>query len=230
MAAAFENSILPCFQTATSIRLQLTKRFTTFPSDTELKQNANVVTLSYHIRTFLKSVPRLGRRHWQHMLRRAYPELMQDTLQTIMTKLVVRCWKLRSSATHTSSLHDFLEFCAGEGNLSAACLQASMKGHALDVRYTPHHNMLTRIGLRCWLDCISESKPEALIWFGTRCSSFVTICSSVHKRCAANGFWGDQERRFVRDGNIMMVPQTVAWGVQFENGSMRYSHFYVYNS
>ncbi len=85
-----------------------------------------------------------------------------------------------------------------------------MKGLALDLRYHPDHNMTTRVGLRLWIDCASASKPGAMEWFGTRCSSFVGLSRRHHKRSVSNGYWGDQGLKFVREGNIMIVPDSVA--------------------
>ena len=100
------------------------------------------------------------------MLVRAFPELENNELDQILAKLVVRCWRLRASAK-PYALHDFIEFCAGQGNLTMACLMSMLFGVALDLRYHPHHNMITRIGLRVWIDCIPETNPGAMIWFGT---------------------------------------------------------------
>ena len=70
--------------------------------------------------------------------------------------------------------------------------------------------MRTHKGLRTWIDCISETKPGAMCWFGTRCSSFTGMSRRYHKRCAANGFWGDCSRKFVCEGNIMLVVTALA--------------------
>ena len=197
------NMALPCFYAATCWRLKLKKRYVTFPSDEDL-QSHEVNLLRPALQDFLASVPRCHRKHWQKLLRKAYPELKQDTLQSIMLKLVVRSWRLKASG-RLIALHDFIEFCAGQGNLSAECGLAMMKGLAMDVAYHSDHNMLTRLGLRCWIDAVSEAKEGAMIWFGTRCSSFVGMCRNQHHRVAANGFWGDEHYSFVRDGNMMMV-------------------------
>ena len=111
---------------------------------------------------------------------------------------------LRASA-QPYALHDCIEFCAGQGNLTLACLMSRMHGVALDRQYHPDHDMITRIGLRVWIDCISETKPGAMVWWGTQCSSFVLMCKVHHKRSAENGFWGDCKHRFVREGNMMQL-------------------------
>ena len=84
-----------------------------------------------------------------------------------------------------------------------------MWGLALDLQYSKDHNMTTRAGLRCWLDAMAESRFNAGIWFGTRCSSFVGLCRNNHGRSPANGYWGHRKKKFVKLGNLMMV----VWGL-----------------
>lgn len=167
----------------------------------DLPGTAGLKEVIHHI---FQTVRQRHRRSWQKMLRVAYPELKNDTIEEIMLKLVARCCWLRETAKDFAQ-HDFVEFCAGEGNLTMECLNAMLHGVALDIKYHPHHNMITSTGLRCWIDSISESRIHALVWFGTQCSSFVSICASNHKRNAENGFWGDVQREFVRKGNLMQV-------------------------
>lgn len=117
----------------------------------------------------------------------------------------MRCWALRA-ILDPSALHDFIEFCAGQGNLTAECLKLRLFGMALDIIYNEDHNMMTRVGLRLMIDIISESKPGAMNWWGTRCSSFVGMSRRHHQRCQVNGFWGNYKKYgFVRDGNMMQV-------------------------
>ena len=198
------NMQLPCFKAATSVRLRLTRRFTTFMPDDELQQSEEAAQLGEQIGKFLGNVPRRHRRHWQKFLRLAYPELKANSLQDAMVKLVIRCWHLRSSA-RPFALHDFIEFCAGQGNLSVQCLKSFLHGLALDKIYHSDHDMMTRVGLRCWIDAAGETRPGAMVWFGTRCSSFVGMCRYHHNRVEANGYWGNEKHQFVRDGNMQMV-------------------------
>ena len=116
--------------------------------------------------------------------------------------LAVRCWTLRG---FKRSKHDFVEFCAGQGNLSSECMRLGMFGATLDIDYTPDHNMMTATGLRVMIDCISKSKVGALNWWGTKCSSHVRACYYHHQRNEDNGFWGNQSLDWVRDGNLQQV-------------------------
>ena len=198
------NMNSPAFKAAASTHLNLTKRFTSFPSNQDLEALPEARRLKAFIVEFLQHVPRLHCMTWRNMLLRAYPELEGNELDEILTKLVVRCWRLRASAK-PYALHDFIEFCAGQGNLTMACLRSMLYGLCLDLLYHEDHNMITRKGLRFWIDCISESKIGAMCWWGTRCSSWSGMSRRYHKRSASNNFWGDCSRLFVRQGNVMQV-------------------------
>ena len=158
------------------------------------------------IHKFCERVPRIHQRSWKKMLCKTYPELAGETLPRMMHKLVVRCWVLRRTLTQAER-HDFVEFCAGQGNLSSECIRLGMAGATLDIDYTPDHNMMTARGLRIMIDCISRSKISALHWWGTRCSSHVPACYFHHQRNEANGFWGDESLDWVRNGNLQQVPR-----------------------
>ena len=139
------------------------------------------------------------------MLHQAFPELRAVTeLPVLLQSLVVRCWMLRRAKR--SYLNDFVEFCAGQGNLSRECMCLQLFGAALDIDYTPDHNMMTKTGLRIMIDCISRSKVAALNWWGTKCSSHVAACLYHHQRGEENGSWGNEELDWVRAGNIQQVP------------------------
>jgi hypothetical protein len=199
------NMNMVAFEAAAgAARLKLTKQYTTMPSYDELNLPDAIVLLG-DIVVILKGIPTRHRRTWQKMLSRAFPELGGAKLDKALQMLIVRCWKLRASM-NASATHDFIEFCAGDGNLTAECLEIGLFGAALDIRYHEEHNMITRVGLRVMLDCISETKPGALTWWGTRCSSFVAICKARHGRSSDNGFRGNTNYAFVRDGNMMQVP------------------------
>jgi len=197
-------NMLPFKAAANIAKFSLTPRLTSFPLDAELNGMTDADSISEVIVEFLRSINQLHKQTWQKMLIDAYPELANNTLERLLVKLVVRCWKLRSNINH-SNLHDFIEFCAGQGNLTTECLKALMHGVAVDIQYHPDHNMLTCIGLRVWIDCISEAKPGALVWHATRCSSFVNMSRRHHMRSAKNGFWGNCQYAFVREGNMMQV-------------------------
>ena len=203
------------FQAAASAaKLRLTPRYTTFPTVEELRSPDATCMLTY-ITALVKNLSKKHRRTFHKMIRKAYPELTMRGLPQLLLALVVRCWLLRASASYFA-LHDFIEFCAGSGNLSLECLRQQLFGIALDITYSREHDMRTRLGLRIWIDSISETVPGALVWHGTRCSAFSGMSRRNHKRCAENKYWGDTSRRFVREGNIMMALRVLGgslWGV-----------------
>ena len=84
-------------------------------------------------------------------------------------------------------------------------LMAFLRAVAFDSEYHQDHNMITGVGLRCWLDAVAECEYGAGLWFGTRCSSFVGLCRNGHGRSAKNGYWGHRKKNFVRVGNLMMA-------------------------
>ena len=191
--------------TGIASKLRLTDRFVTMPSEKDL-QEPDAIAMHGFINKALQFVPRQHQKTWQKMLVASFPEIKRSCpLDHILLILVVRCWQLRDTAG-PSALHEFVEFCAGFGNLTLACLQAMLHCVALDVEYHPDQNMLTRIGLRVWIDVISETKPLASCWWGTRCSSFVGLSRRHHQRSVENGFWGNDLMDFVREGNMMQVP------------------------
>ena len=117
------------FQAAASAaKLMLTTRFLVFPSDKYLKA-PDVNNILQLITQVLLDVPSWHQKSWRKMLIGAFPELDSDnnSLSQIIAKLVLRCHYLRATAK-PYALHDFVEFCAGQGNLTMACLMEMMHG------------------------------------------------------------------------------------------------------
>ena len=203
------NMRMVAFEAATSVSFvqKFNPRYWSMPSDEELK-GPDAINLLELISKILKDIPKWHRKTWRKMLNASFPELGEGTLDQALLKLLVRCWKLRKSA-HPHALYEFVEFCAGEGNLTAECLKQRLFGLALDVIYDPDHDMTTPVGLRVMIDSISEAKPGAMNWWGTQCSSFVSMGFNNHNRREDNGFWGNTNFPFVRDGNMKQVPWAV---------------------
>ena len=95
-------------------------------------------------------------------------------------------------------------FCQMVVRLGAG-LNSQLRALALDKVYHKDHDMMTGVGLRCWLDAVAECNYGAGNWFGTRCSSFVGLCRNGHGRSLSNGYWGHRKKSFVQAGNLMMV-------------------------
>lgn len=198
------NFAVPAFEAAASSTLRLTAPFIQFPSKAEVDLFPEVREL---VTTFLLAEAGLAKRHWPKFIERAYPELKDETLEDMLVSLVVRAYLLRHMlrVTRPARLHDFIEYCSGEGNLTLECLKAFLKGLALDQLYSKDHDMCTGVGSRCWLDALAECNFQALVWFGTSCSSWTGMCRRHHQRKAANGYWGNRAKSFVRVGNLQMV-------------------------
>jgi len=117
------------FQAAASAaKMQLTTRFLVFPSDEDLKRPSAAPILRL-ITQVLQDVPSWHCKSWRKMLVGSFPELdsSNSSLSQIIAKLVLRCHYLRATAK-PYALHDFVEFCAGQGNLTMACLMQMMHG------------------------------------------------------------------------------------------------------
>ena len=55
------------------------------------------------------------------------------------------------------------------------------------------------------LECLQALRPNSLVWFGTKCSSWVSLCVSCSCRSPKNLYHGDEERAFVLEGNRLMM-------------------------
>jgi hypothetical protein len=105
------------------------------------------------------------------------------------------------SQTAPAVLYDAIEYFAGSGNSTRAHIQRSMNVVMFDKLYHSSHDCITALGLRLWTDAMVNSSPLATIWFGTKCSPYVTIGMSTHNRRFANSFYGDTTREKVVLGN-----------------------------
>ena len=211
------NFSVPAFQAAASSTLRLTAPFIQFPSQAEVDLFPEV---RESVQAFLSAEKGLAKRHWAKLIRRAYPELKCETLENMLVNLVVRAYLIRHTLllTRPARLHDFIEYCSGQGNLTLECLKSFLKGLAFDRLYSKDHDMCTGLGLRCWLDALAECNFQALAWFGTRCSSWVGLCRRQHGRKAANGYWGNREKSFVRTGNLQMVVTSLVMAIGHWSG------------
>ena len=146
---------------------------------------------------------------WPIMLGLAYPELQGLSLCDMILKVVHRAFQNRSHGDPEAlgphgfnGLMDFIEFCAGSANLSKQLILRGYRGCSFDVLYSGDHDMMSAQGLRLYIDAIVSCVTNSLQWWGTKCSSFVQICSSVTRRSEENGWLGDYSRQCVVDGNI----------------------------
>ena len=90
-------------------------------------------------------------------------------------------------------------------------VRKSFKRVALDIAYSQNHDMTSPQGLRPFLDCLTATRQGGMHWWGTKCSSFVSLCSSIAQRLDWNNYFGDTSRRFVSEGN--MQAEVTAFGL-----------------
>ena len=142
-------------------------------------------------------------RVWTGLLHLAFDEFRDLDLCTMILQLCGRCFFNRENAAERPALLDFIEYCSGLGNLTKALLRKQMHGACFDYLYSPNHNMLTKEGLRLFIEALAAARTNCLCWFGTACSSFVRLCSSQSCRRPENGYYGDESRPWVFSGNCM---------------------------
>lgn len=88
-----------------------------------------------------------------------------------------------------------VEFFAGSGKLTQAHCDLGMRCSRWDKEYGPEdaHDVSTPDGLATWLSEIAHTCTGALLWFGTQCSSFLTICKFSSGRSADNQWLGSDK-------------------------------------
>ena len=143
---------------------------------------------------------------WPQLIGIAFPHLRGVTLLKSIECLLERCLCNRemSLPEEDGLLHllDYVEFCSGNAALSKALIAAGYVGASFDIQYDPvFQDMLHAFGLRLFIDAVCASRTAALMWLGTKCSSFVSLCLSLSKRYEWNSFYGDESRGWVYEGN-----------------------------
>ena len=144
---------------------------------------------------------------WKSTLELCYPmfKTKGKSLVDMITLLVERGLFNRENHGQGGCL-DWAEFFAGTAAVSRACLKKSRHGVALDWLFRERdHDVLTSQGFRLYMDVVCSLACNALAWFGIQCSSFVQICVSVSCRGLDNDWLGDEDKDFVRAGNLMMI-------------------------
>lgn len=145
---------------------------------------------------------------WPIMLGLCYPVMKDWSLKSQLHALIKRVFRNRQSGT--SNLQ-FIEYFAGSAGLTFAMLSRQVAAVAFDIIFQPeHHDCLTSVGLRCWLDALAGTLEGAMTWFGTKCSSFVALSASQSGRTAENGFMG-WEVPFVLEGNGLGEVSALVW-------------------
>ena len=141
---------------------------------------------------------------WQQMLAETFPSMASWPWKAQMKFLINFCHYQRR--VRQSAKYHFVEFFAGNGNLSRELLRDGWEGVAVDIKYGTDHNLLSVRGLRLAINAVLETHSGALLWFGTPCSSFVKICRYSTKRSMDNGWMGDESHHSLacQEGNELM--------------------------
>ena len=137
---------------------------------------------------------------WPTILCRCFRDMIDDSLVTMLVKLIMRGHQNQMNATN---LHHFCECCAGVGNLTRELLRIGASGSAFDSNYMDEHNILDSSGLLLVLNAVGARRRKGLLWLGTPCSSFVVLCRAQSMRDASNSWLGDTSRSFVSTGNCL---------------------------
>ena len=147
--------------------------------------------------------------------------------RALLLKEMVKHWLLREELeydVHESSTKshvvlrpcfEFNEFAAGAGNLSKALLRRGLHGGSWDILFDESHDCLKPEGFKLWLLALSSMAHDGLIWFGTKCSSWVVLCMSQSDQRVENSWWGDQDRDFVIEGNALTTVTSLLFFLDF---------------
>lgn len=155
---------------------------------------------------------------WQKLLSTSYPALKTWRLAHQLCALVLRVFCNRECGI---SKLQFIEYFAGTAGLTMAMLRRGLSAAAFDIIFQPvHHDCLTAVGLRCWLDALAATTPQAFTWCGTKCSSFVALSSSQAGRTPENGFRGNDWRPFVSEGNGLAEVTALVWLISYLVGNV----------
>jgi hypothetical protein len=150
---------------------------------------------------------------YRQALATAFPEYSGLSVEEISLQLLCACVLVRRAAVdwpNSRKLSGFLEFFAGDGNLSSAMEGAGVLTKAFDVRYTTPEaemqNLLTARGLRYALVSIIFTTKEVDVWAGIVCSSWVWVSRGTTKRGKdATMIWGDERIPSVTLGNGLAI-------------------------
>ncbi|CAJ1377852.1 unnamed protein product [Effrenium voratum] len=137
---------------------------------------------------------------WHCLLSSVYPFMTSWGIDKMLLALVLRTLHNRAKGR---CWVQYIEYACGRGNLSKAALRRGLRGVSFDKIYSSSHDVLTIAGLRLWLLALAASLPKCLVWHGTQCSSFVTLSLSQSLRYKENDWLGDQDKLFVKVGNML---------------------------
>eukprot|EP00438_Fugacium_kawagutii_P008877 Skav209689 [mRNA] locus=scaffold2205:6026:7060:+ [translate_table: standard] len=163
----------------------------------------------------------LCQRCWKVILTNAFPEWSMLSLKDMLVGLCRYVWRIRLEANQGGNVKlNFIEFFAGSGNLSKACLQSKLQGLAFDIDYSEMHDMSDPSAVRLAVEALGHTVVKALIWLGTPYSSFTALCQNNSQRWERNMFMGnDPMVPFVAEGNHYMDVSAILFLVSFVAGN-----------
>ena len=129
-------------------------------------------------------------RDWVELMREAYPEWHELTLERSLACLLHRCQQRRAHP-EKHRLVDSIEYWSGTANLTYAMVQKGNTCSRFDKKYSPAHDCATPAGLRLWFEELCCSAEMCFVWLGTVCSSHRGLCRAQSLRNASNGYLGD---------------------------------------
>ena len=140
---------------------------------------------------------------WPHFINDAYPQLADLDLGCTLLAICMRTYMNRISG---AAVYESIETFSGFGAITFGMI-SKLDAHAVqfDIKHDNSHDCTSKDGITLWLQAIQFAKKRCLLWMGTKCSSFVAISSSKHKRKADNAYFGDTSKAFVRLGNGLMA-------------------------
>ena len=177
-----------------------------------------ITAIARHIRNFFSDDADLRGNFdstmWMTLLTQCYPEYSHMVFEDILLMVCARA-VFNQESFDSSALLRFNEFAAGAGNLSKALLRRGLHGGSWDILFDESHDCPKPEGFKLWLQALSSMAHDGLIWFGTKCSSWVILCMSQSDRRVENSWWGDQDRDFVIERNALMTVTSLLFFLGF---------------
>ena len=151
----------------------------------------------------------------------AFPEYAMDgpahaRVHHTTEQLLAWCMKIPTAALlcrPPPPLLDFLEFFAGDAQLSKAMSRLGLLVKSFDIKYSAPtkeaQDLLDPLGFRYALVAVLFAARHADLWAGIVCSSWVWMSRGTTKRKAdRQHIWGDTSVRCVRVGNALAIRVT----------------------
>ncbi|CAK9024608.1 unnamed protein product [Durusdinium trenchii] len=99
--------------------------------------------------------------------------------------------------------NDFVEVCAGEGNLSSALRSSGFQGKEFDVIYSGNHNLMRTVGFLAIIAAVRNIRPGGLLVVAPPCNTWVVVSRSQTGRSWSNP--GGNQRPCVQWANIFVL-------------------------